>query len=128
MIQPRNLDEARAIGEGALGLCKDNGARVIGKACDQHFGQEGADLLGWKVDDGEDLPSDQFSGRVMRGDLGRRTADADFCTEIDPKLDRGFASFGEGFCLGDGSDTEIDFLKVLPSDCGHIGGRRCKAK
>src|SRR5262249_540247 len=88
----------------------------IGKSGDQHLRAEGPDLLRRKIHDRQHLPADELFARVADGDLGRRFADADLRTEIDPQLVRGPARLGKTLDGRHRADASMEGFEIIPRD------------
>ncbi len=99
---------------------EDDAAVFSIKAGDEAFGLDRADLLGWEIDDADDLLAEEGFLRVMDGDLGGRFADAQFAAEVDVQDVGGFAGFGKIMDIDDRADAEFDPFEVVPGDHVHV--------
>src|SRR5882724_1792890 len=77
--------------------------------------EEGADLLGREVHDGDHLPAHELLRSVIRRDLGARALDPER-SEVDPQAQGGPPRLRKRPGLGDDTDTHVDFLKIRPRE------------
>src|SRR5438309_2192072 len=88
---PARLADLAARRDGLVDVEQHDLTALVVGAHHEHFGDEGADLLGREVDDGDHPAADEVGGGVARGDLGARALDAQLGAEVDPETVGGLA-------------------------------------
>lgn len=66
----RCLEKLCTVGDGVFRAGEGDIAFGVSESGGEAFGDEGADLFGGEVDDGDDLGADELFGGVVVGDLG----------------------------------------------------------
>lgn len=107
------LEQFCSVGDRVVGRGKDDIAVLVREASGEEFGEEGADLFGWEVDDANNLLPHQLLFRVVLGNLHARLLDAELA-EVGGNLVGGLTRLGEILYGEYRPDPQLYLLKIWP--------------